>query len=123
MAIQSPSKGMPTGANTAPRMLNALIGVWLFVSAFVWPHSQAQLTNTWIFGVLCVAFAFIAMRYPAARFLNTALSAWLLVSAWSLPSISAATVWNNTIVAIAVFFLSLVPPLPARHRPLRESRA
>ena len=95
-----------------PRIINAILGVWLFVSAFLWPHSQAQLTNTWICGVLCVVFSLVAMAVPQARYLNTLLAIWLFISAWALPTVSAGTIWNNVLVAIAVFILSLVPATP-----------
>lgn len=91
------------------RVLNIVLGVWLFISAFIWPHTQAQMTNTWILGVLCVLFAVVAMFYEPARFLNTALAIWLFISAWALPTINAGTVWNNVLCAIAIFIVSLIP--------------
>jgi hypothetical protein len=98
------------------RVLNILLGIWLFISAFVWAHTPAQLTNTWILGVLCVVFALIAMRRNEVRFLNTALAVWLFISAFVLPSHSRATVWNNALVAIAIFIVSLAPPERLRLR-------
>ena len=62
---------------TWPRVANIILGIWLFISAFAWPHTYAQMTNTWIVGLLCVVFAVIAMRVPEARYLNTVLSIWL----------------------------------------------
>jgi len=54
---------------TTARIVNIVLGVWLFISAFLWPHTYAQMTNTWILGVLCVVFALVAMRVPVlARF-------------------------------------------------------
>lgn len=94
------------------RITNVVLGLWLFVSAFVWPHTAAQMTNTWILGVLCAIFALVAMAVPSVRFLNTALAVWLFISAWALPSASAATTWNNVLVAIAIFLASLVPSNP-----------
>lgn len=91
------------------RIGNVVIGVWLFISAFVWQHTPAQMTNTWILGVLCVAFALIAMAAPPARYLNTALAVWLFISAWVLPTIHRGTIWNNVLCAIAIFILSLMP--------------
>jgi len=93
----------------AARTLNVLLGIWLFISAFVWSHAQAQMTNTWILGVLCVVFALIAMRVAQVRFLNTALAVWLFISAFALPGHSQGTVWNNALVAIAIFVVSLAP--------------
>ncbi len=102
------------GSATA-RGINTLLGIWLFVSAFVWEHTTAERTNTWILGILCVAFAAAAMRTPLARWLNTALAIWLFISVWALPHDNVATMWNNALVAIAVFVLSLVPG-PGEHQ-------
>src|SRR5579883_1222244 len=85
----------PAVRGAAPRIINVILGVWLFISAFVWPHTQAQMTNTWILGVLCVIFALVAMAVPWVRFLNTLLAIWLFISAWALPLVSVGTVWNN----------------------------
>src|SRR6516162_1948446 len=94
--------------NTA-RVVNIVLGIWLFVSAFLWPHTDAQMTNTWIVGALCVAFALLAMRVPEARYLNTLLAVWLFISVWALPTMSVATRWNNAIVAIIILAASVVP--------------
>lgn len=94
----------------AARTLNILLGIWLFISAFIWPHTSAQMTNTWILGVLCVIFALIALKIEQVRFLNTALAVWLFISAFVLPVQSTGTQWNNALVAIAVFIISLAPP-------------
>lgn len=100
------------------RTLNLILGIWLFVSAFVWPHSSAQFANTWIVGVLTAIFALVAMRTPPARYVNTALAIWLFISAFALPTVNVGTVWNNALVGIAMFILSLVPTtaLPAAPR-------
>jgi SPW repeat-containing protein len=91
------------------RAVNLLLGVWLFLSAFAWTHTGAERVNTWVMGALCAVFAAIAMSVATARWLNTALAIWLFISVWALPHHSLATMWNNALVAIAVFALSLVP--------------
>jgi hypothetical protein len=91
------------------RGINVVLGIWLFISAFLWDHSLAERTNTWILGVLCVVFALIAMSTPTARWLNTILSIWLFISVWALPHQNLGTMWNNAVVAIIVFLASLVP--------------
>lgn len=105
------------------RLGNIILGAWLFLSAFLWPHTPAQMTNTWVLGALCMAFALVGLVLPAARYLNTALSLWLFASAFVLPTRSAATVWNNALVAIAIFLVSLVPGegLAGVRRPARET--
>lgn len=95
--------------NQSARYVNIILGVWLFISAFLWIHSAEQYTNTWVSGVLCAAFAAVALRVQWMRYLNTALAVWLFLSAWALPTVSTATVWNNVLVSIAIFIVSLIP--------------
>jgi hypothetical protein len=97
------------GEFAAARLVNVVLGVWLVISAFAWPHSYAQRTNTWILGVLCIVFELTAFYDPVVRYLNTVLATWLFISCWALPSLSLGTMWNNALVAIAIFFVSLMP--------------
>ncbi len=96
-------------AGRGARGINIVLGAWLFISAFVWPHSAAARTNTWICGLLAVAFAVWALWAPATRWLTTALAIWLFISTLSIFHVSEATLWNNVIVAILLFIFSLVP--------------
>ncbi len=112
-----------TGASQWARGGSVVLGVWLFISAFVWPHVAAQQTNTWILGVLFVVFALIAMGSPQARYVNTVLSIWLFISVWALPHGNQGTMWNNALVAIAVFLLSLVPGTGERAVVARHAEA
>jgi len=96
-------------SNGMARGFTLLLGVWLFISAFIWPHTTSQMTNTWICGVLAVVFAAVAMRAPQVRYANTILAIWLFISAFALASVSVGTIWNNVIVSIAIFVASLVP--------------
>ena len=76
------------------------------ISAFVWPHSASQFTNTWVMGIIVAAIAAIACTWPAIRYLNT-LSAWLIISAFAMPAVTSGTRWNNFIVGVVVVVLSL----------------
>ncbi len=58
---------------------------------------------------MVVFFAILAMRFPAVRYLNTLLAIWLFISAFAFPHVSVAPVWNNAIVAIVIFVISLIP--------------
>jgi hypothetical protein len=91
------------------RTLNLILGAWLFVSAFLWTHTAADRVSCWAVGLGVVAFAVIAMTIPVARWVNTALAVWLFISAFALPHLHAGTRWNEVIVALFVFFLSIVP--------------
>ena len=101
--------------NQSARYLNLILGIWLILSAFIWPHSPAQVTNAIVVGVLFAIFALIALRLPAFRFPNAILAIWLFISSWTLPSGTSGTIWNNVIVSIVVFVVSLVPSHP--HHP------
>jgi hypothetical protein len=103
----SPTTSVRTHSPT--RFLNILLGSWLFVSAFLWPHNAEQYSNTWLTGALCVILSVVAMAVPWARYLVTALAVWLFISAFALPSENVGTVWNNALVAIAVFIVSILP--------------
>ncbi|KYF83465.1 hypothetical protein BE20_40400 [Sorangium cellulosum] len=103
--------------NLMARIVNVVLGFWLLLSAVLWPHSHAQRTNTWVLGLLCMVFAITAMLAPAVRYLNTVLAVWLFISCWALPTVSLGTIWNNALVAIAIFIASLIPGhIPTRAR-------
>lgn len=104
------------------RYLNIIVGVWLFISAFAWRHSAAQLTNTWVMGIIVAAIATLALTWPTIRYLNTVAGAWLIISSFALPTITAGTRWNNFIVGIVVVVLSLVGA-PSVATPIRRTRA
>ncbi|AKT41598.1 SPW repeat domain-containing protein [Chondromyces crocatus] len=107
---------------TAVRAINVALGVWLFVSAFAWQHAYAQFTNAWVCGVLCTAFAVMALWVSAARHLNTALGIWVVLSAWVLPSTSTLSVWNSVITGIAIFAVSLLPAVDVTTTPTNAPR-
>ncbi len=94
-----------------PRAVNLVLGVWLSISVFSWPHAGWQFINTLVPGVLIVVFALVGCVVPRIRYLNTALSAYLLVSALCYPSSTLAemaTQWNNSMVALWIFLVSVL---------------
>lgn len=90
------------------RILNFLLGVWLFISAFIWPHTAGERLDTWIIGIWIAVFSLVAMSQPSARWLNTLAAIWLFFSTLAITNTSQATPWNNIIVAILVFIVSFV---------------
>jgi hypothetical protein len=94
------------------RVSNFILGVWLFVSAFLWPHTPAERTNVAIVGLFIALTALSVWTTGPAlrlRFINTALGAWLLVSIIAFPTRSIATGINSAIVGTLVFLLALLP--------------
>jgi hypothetical protein len=97
------------GDGTWARFLNALLGAWLFISTFAWRHGQSAGTNTWICGLLILAFAVWALWIPNMRWWNTFLGAWMIFAGIVFPHLSPGTQWNNIIVGAVVLLVSLVP--------------
>lgn len=90
------------------RYINVVLGIWLFISAFVWTHSSAQFTNTWLMGVIAVVCALLALGVRGFRYVNTAVGLWLIISTFSLPHVRPGTAWNNVLVGIAIAIVSLI---------------
>src|SRR4051812_39923228 len=109
----------PTGLPPAPswaRYLNALAGTWLLSSAFLWHHASSSKPNTWAVGLLMAIAALWAISAPAIRWFNTVLAVWLALSTLAMTDIRPLTFYNNLIVAVVAFALSLVPPAREHRR-------
>ena len=120
---QSNTTLTPSGhgnAPNAPRYLNAALGAWLFISAFVWPHAAPELANAWVVGILMFSAALIAIGSPPVRFVNTALAVWLFLSTLAIGGVRG-TVWNHVVVALFAFILSLMPNETTPRAPARRS--
>jgi hypothetical protein len=92
------------------RVLDLSLGLWLFASAFLWPHGAAQLLDAAAVGALLVATAVTPeRRQEQARQASTALAVWLFLANILLPGTTLPTAWNHAVVAVLVFLISLVP--------------
>lgn len=98
------------------RGMNVVLGGWLAISAFCWPHSHQQFTNAWCLGLLISAVSIVSFWVPSARYANTVLAVWLFSSSWVLQRLTEWTLWNHVVVAIAVFIASLIPSAPLSYR-------
>jgi hypothetical protein len=115
--MTSPTSRQKTGARMGhippgfpwPRYLNALAGAWLLVSIYLWPHAESARANTWTIGLMMALAALTAVHTPAVRWCNTALALWLGLSTLSMSNIAPATFYNNLLVALISFVLSLMP--------------
>jgi hypothetical protein len=101
-----PVSRIPTA--TGARWLSLALGIWLFISAFAWPHNPVSRANTWILGVIIAVVAAIAQARPVVRWVNTAASVWLFIATLAVTHATYMTMWNNLIVAVVVFLLSFV---------------
>jgi hypothetical protein len=94
--------------NTVARNINVILGFWLFLSAFMWPHGHSEFVNTVILGLVTMFVALIAFGVPTLRFLNTAVGVWLILSWFVLSRSSGATAWNNILAGVAIVGVSLL---------------
>jgi hypothetical protein len=51
-----------------PRIFNMLVGAWLIVSAFAWPHAVIEKANTVVCGLLAIGLAVTAIYSRTARY-------------------------------------------------------
>ena len=98
------------------RIVNIVLGAWLFISAFLWHHSSAQFANAWIMGALVVVFGLMANRFAQTRYATVAIGAWLFVSSFFLPRATGATSWNHVLVGLALIMTSLMSEAPSLRR-------
>jgi hypothetical protein len=101
------------------RIFNALLAIWLFVTAFMWPHGHHQFAITIIAAVLTFVLSILEIYSGAARYLNVVVGIFLFLTAITIPALRATT-WNNAIVAIAIFVSALVDRGPGAARHERE---
>jgi hypothetical protein len=92
------------------RIVNALLGLYLFVSAFLWGHRSAQLFNLMIVGVLVMAFGLMSiLGTHNARKVNFGLGVWLFLSAIVLPHATIGGLANQIVCAVLLAVTSLFP--------------
>ena len=96
--------------------VNALLGVWVFISPWLLQHvmesttapngvGNAAMWNLYIVGIAIAVLAAAALYVfsPWEEWINLALGAWLLVSPWLLGfSASTALTWNAVVAGILV---------------------
>jgi hypothetical protein len=101
-----------------PRAINAVLGLWLFFSTFLWPHTAAQRTTGWTVGLLAVTASLAGLSgHGWGRSVNAALGGWLILSAILLPRVQLATFVTELVVGFGLVFLSMLPSFSVlRHR-------
>jgi hypothetical protein len=101
----------PGGLENVPNGLSLILGIWLFVSPWVYGgQGSAGALNGWIAGALIVILA--AIRFGNApgplRFVHSLLGIWVFVSPWVFGYAGdTARLINSLGVGMLVFFLSL----------------
>jgi hypothetical protein len=94
-------------------ILNMVVSVWLFASAFILPHSTETAWNSMGVSLAVAAFALIAYSAPGRpglRWLMAIAAIWLLIGTMVLPHLQLATLANDVVVAFALGAISIVAP-------------
>lgn len=96
-------------ANAWPRYANLALSLWLFLSAFLWPHSSFAFAASWMMGSFMAMNAFAAIWAPPARYFNVLLGGMSL--AWQLTAASREpwTLVHGLLVSGLVIVLSFLP--------------
>jgi hypothetical protein len=90
--------------------VNVALGVWLFASAFLWPHTRDECGASWIMGGCIAMNAFASIWAPPVRIFD------LLLGGLSLAWQSAAaadhklTLVNGVVASGLVVAMAMIPP-------------
>lgn len=99
------------------RAINAVLALWLFVSAFLWRHTYAQTENAWVVGFTALIFALGGVSGLSwARYVNVLLGVWLVMSPFVIRILSPLTLLSNALVGIGLIVFGLMPSLRRRPR-------
>ena len=104
-----PAAAAAAGEFPWPRVGNTVLGLWLQISAFAWPHTDGARLSAWLPGLLISIIALLSMGAPPMRWLNSVLALFLI--AWTAVSASneALTYWNSVACGLAILVLSTIP--------------
>jgi hypothetical protein len=115
IAIHCPTAAMHRKPLDVMTLLDALVCIWLIVSAFLLPYSRAETTNVLVVGVIGLVAAALAFTVDKrARMVNFPLAIWLMLSIWLFPAQGTQVGFNIALVAFLLFTLSM---------PVRRSEA
>jgi len=104
------------------RVTTVLLGVWLFMSTFLWQHHPDQVINGWVCGLFTILFAAMAIAQPMMRHLGAAFAVWIFFSAFVVTSVSLATVISTAVAGALIFGLSMAPNQPHNESGMPRAR-
>jgi hypothetical protein len=90
------------------RVAVVVLSVWVLFSGNAWSQTRANQINNAAVGTALFFFGAISIRHEWARFVTLALGLWLFFFTAFISRGSTVTFWNNAMIALAVFILSLV---------------
>lgn len=90
-------------------ILCAILGVWIMASPAFLHVEGAVSSSDYAAGPLLITVSIVSLAEVARgfRFFNILLGLWLILAPWLLSGATAPFTWNNSLVGLAVVFLSL----------------
>lgn len=104
-----------------PRVINAVLGLWLFASAFLFGHPFPQFWAAAGAGLVITAVAFASGTFPGAAYLNTVVAAFLFSFTMSRAVPDRVTRLHDAAVAVLVFAMALIPWFSRSDQEMREA--
>ena len=52
--------------------VSTFLGVWLIITAFLWPHVKGMTINTALMGIIVVVCSLLSIRFPVLRYVTGA---------------------------------------------------
>jgi hypothetical protein len=90
------------------RVAVLVLAVWVLFSGNALAHTRPNQINSAAVGAALFFFGAIAIRHEWARYVTLALGIWLFAFTAIIGRADPVIFWNNAMVALAVFVLSLV---------------
>src|SRR5690242_16273590 len=112
--------GIAPQGNTGLTVLNILLGIWFFVSPWVFgAYTHPNAWNAWIVGALIVIVAAVRLRgFPVMSWINMALGIWVFVSPWVYGYTgNNGRLINSLCVGVLVFLAAIGGKVAATHAP------
>jgi hypothetical protein len=88
---------------------NLALGLWLQVSAFVWPRTDHSRVSAWLPGLLISIIALLSMGAPPMRWLNAFLALWLLAWTFAATGNEWLSLASGVATGLLVLVLSTIP--------------
>ena len=90
------------------RVAVIVLSVWVLFSGNAWAQNRSNQINSAAVGAALFFFGAIAIRHEWARYVTLALGIWLFAFTAIIGRTDPIIFWNNAMVALVVFVLSLV---------------
>ena|SRR5690349_9018549 len=90
------------------RVAIVVLSGWVLFSGAIWGHSRPVQINNTIVGAGLLVFGTLSFMYEWARFVTLGLAVWLFAFAALTHRANPTTYWNDAMVAVVVFVLSLI---------------